>query len=224
MKKNMLTVGLFATSMLLTCNVAQATLINGGFEDPAAGSSLTFPTSIPGWQTTDSAFEVWSGFGGVTAYEGNQHVELNAYIDGTLFQDVAILGVGNELGFEFAHRGRAGTDTMHLEITDLGGDNTYGTSDDTSLFSKNYSTGNSDWAFYTNTGEAPILALGNTTRFAYSAVGGGSVGNFLDAANFGVGINSSGPSSSVPEPTSLALMGVGLFGLAGVRRRSKKNK
>ncbi len=226
MKKNILTVGLFATSMLLTCNVAQASLINGGFEDPAYSSRGWYtPETIPGWETTDRAFELWShDFQGVTAYEGNQHAELNAYIAGTLSQDVVGLSAGDELGFEFAHRGRQGTDTMQLSITDLGIDNTYGTSDDTNLFSKNYSTGNTDWAFYTNTGEESILALGNTTRFAYSAVGGSSIGNFLDAADFGVGVNSPGPSSSVPEPASFALMSIGLFGLTGLRRRRKKNK
>ena len=56
MKKSMITAGLIATSMLLTYNAAQASLINGGFEDPVASSALTFPTSIPGWQTTDRAF------------------------------------------------------------------------------------------------------------------------------------------------------------------------
>ncbi|CAK8716793.1 PEP-CTERM protein-sorting domain-containing protein [Candidatus Electrothrix aarhusensis] len=232
MKKIMLATGLCVITMLSNNNNAQATFINGSFEDPAySDTNWHTPESIPGWQTTDNNFEIWSNsFNGVTSYEGNQHAELNAYIDGTLFQDTDTIAAGMQLGFEFAHRGRAGMDTLLLTITDLGNDNVYGGSDDTKLFSKQYSTGNDAWVLYTNEGDAEILASGNKIRFAYTAVessgGNNSYGNFLDTVNFGVGVGHVPPqpqTSSVPEPTSLFLIGFGLFGLTGLRRHNKKN-
>ena len=57
-----------------------------------------------------------------------------------------------------------------MMITDLGPTTCVGGGDDTVLFSKDYSTGNTAWAFYTSAGEAPISALGNATRFSYQAI------------------------------------------------------
>ena len=61
-------------------------LPNISFEEPdIRQSSFAFVSIIPGWKTSDRAFEIWStGFLGVTAYDGNQFVELNAHEDGVL--------------------------------------------------------------------------------------------------------------------------------------------
>jgi hypothetical protein len=75
------------------------------------------------------------------------------------------------------------------------------------------SDGNTAWGFYTGSG---ITALGNTVRFSFESVnaaGGPTVGNFLDAADFGVGVG------QVPEPATLALLGLGLAGLGFSRRK-----
>lgn len=190
---------------------AQATLINGGFEIPDIGDTATVsqqnPANVPGWQTTDQSIEIWAnGFNGVFAEEGTQFAEINAFISGTLFQEVSGIAAGSEVGFTFLHRGRAGVDVMNLAITDLGLDNLFGTADDTILFSSNYSADNTAWVRNTNEGEDPIISLGNDVRFAYSAVstatGNPSVGNFLDDANFGVGIGAT-PPPSVPEPATI---------------------
>lgn len=221
----------FAATLLLVfattlSGAVQAGLINGSFEDPVFSlgvASVDFPATIPGWQTTDQSFEIWSdGFTGVTSFDGNQHAELNAFINGTLFQDVTSIGAGAQVGFEFAHRGRAGTDTMRLTITDLGVDDLAGGGNDTVLFTDIFSTGNTAWVFYDSASEAPILALGNTLRFAYIAVtsvGGLSFGNFLDAADFGAGV---GGVPGVPEPATWLLLGAGLSGLGFTRRRKKR--
>ncbi len=203
---------------------AKAGFINGGFESPVAGPGTnTYPTTIPGWKTTDSSFEIWgSGFGGVPAYEGIQFAELNAFIAGTLYQDITGISAGARVGFQFAHRGRLGVDTMNFLLTDLGIDGLLGGNDDTVLFTKNYSDGTSAWGFYDASAESAIYSLGNTVRFSYTAVvsvGGPSYGNFLDAADFGEGVGGV-PTNSVPDTAStLALLSVSFLGLAGLRRR-----
>ncbi|HMX14868.1 MAG TPA: PEP-CTERM sorting domain-containing protein [Thauera aminoaromatica] len=216
---------------MAAAGTAHASLINGGFETGTgtpfvadANWALFNESAVPGWETTatDNQIEIWgnnfssvSG-GPVPAYEGRQFAEINATQFATLYQDVFGIATGSVVGFEFAHRGRSGVDTMRMMITDLGLDNLLGGGDDTVLFSKNYSTGNTAWAFYTSAGEAPISALGNATRFSYQAIstanGSPSVGNFIDAADFGVGVQ------AVPEPASIALIALGLAGL-GLRRK-----
>ena len=204
-------------SIATSTSEAQAGLINGGLELPDLGTSPILqqlpPANVPGWQTTDSLIEIWvNGFRGVPAYQGKQFAEINANINGTLFQNVSGIAAGSQVGFTFAHRARQGTDVMALTITDLGSDNLPGGGNDTVLFTKQYSATASAWVQNTSAGEASIIALGNNIRFAYSAISTGSgnisIGNFFDAADFGVGVG-----VTVPEPSTI--LGLGLVTLVG---------
>ncbi len=200
-------------------------LVNGGFEDPDTGSlsSAVFidQSFVPGWKTNAASglIEIWSSnFNGVSAYQGQQHVELNSDQASTLFQDVSGIGAGLTVGFEFAHRARMGTDVMRLTITDLGADNTVGGGNDSVLFTNAYSATTLNWNFNNSVSEAPIVALGNDVRFAYEAVSTGSgdltQGNFIDAASFGVGV-------AIPEPSAAAfLLGLAGLGMCFRRRRT----
>ena len=172
-------------------------LPNPSFEEPEIRkSAFALVSTIPGWKTSDRAFEIWStGFLGVAAYDGDQFVELNAYEDGVLYKESMGIERDAVLEFSFAHRGRNGNDTLKLTITDLGADNAVGGGDDQELFAKQYTTGKDAWAVYNSTTDPAITALGNKIRFAYIAVhatgGKGpdkTEGNFLDAAEFGVGV------------------------------------
>ncbi|MEM9093067.1 MAG: PEP-CTERM sorting domain-containing protein [Cyanobacteria bacterium P01_F01_bin.53] len=162
------------------------------------------------------------------AEEGNYFAELNAHIDGTLFQDVSGVDAGQQMGFSFLHRARRGTDVMNLAITDLGLDNEFGTADDTVLFTKDYAATTAQWETNTSEGEETIMTLGNDIRFAYSAVstgsGNNSIGNFIDEAKFGLAANVTpdAVAKDVPEPASiLALLAFGGLSVGGALRKKQ---
>jgi len=220
------------TTLAAVQSAQATTLINGGFELPDIPGRFNQRQEnlVPGWETsaTDNNIEIWtSGFTGVTAYEGNQFVELNATQSSTVYQDVSGIAAGLDVGFEFAHRARVGTDVMNLTITDLGDDNIFGGGNDTILFTNNYSATTAGWVVNTNEGEAPIITLGNNLRFAYSAVSTGSgnltIGNFIDGASFGLGVGAVNSPSEVPEPASiLGLLAVGALGATSLKLNNNK--
>jgi PEP-CTERM motif len=216
-----LTAGIAFAAAAALCTPANAGLINPGFEygqpvDSEADYNDASVNPAGGWFTTetDHQIEVWgSGWVGVPAYEGNNFVELNANAVGTLYQDTSGIATGNVVGYQFAHRGREGDDTMELDITDV----TTGTT----LFSSQYTDGDTAWGFYS--GQFTVgagVASTDDIRFAYisiSAAGGNPTeGNFLDDADFGIGVG-----TPTPEPATLSLLGTGLFGLTVLRRRKR---
>lgn len=154
----------------------QNLLINGGFEDPNF-SVFKFENdaNVPGWTTTasDHIMEFWpDGMQGISSYEGNQFVELNANMKGTLYQDVATTP-GDLLIWSFAHRGRSGIDDMNFEVGPPNGPyENIG----------RFSDGNTDWGYYNGVYEVPVGQT--TTRFYFSSANSGTVGNFLDDIQF----------------------------------------
>lgn len=214
-------------------NTAQASsLINYSFEEGSSSFvrsghyKIIGQDRVNGWQTTDTGIEIWNdGFLGVNAVEGDYFAEINANRHGSLFQEVTDIAAGQELGFSFMHRARRGTDVMKLDITDLGLDNVFGTDDDTVLFTKDYSATTAGWVLNDSADEDAITTLGNNLRFAYSSVSTGSgsksVGNFLDAAKFGLKSDViGGETQDVPEPG--LLLGLLLFGGAGLRKVARR--
>ncbi len=128
------------------------------------------------WNTTatDRMIEIWgSGFGGVAAYSGNQFAELNANMVSTLFQRFEA-GLGGSVEISFAHRGRAGTDVMSVEIGPEGGPY---------VNLGAFSAGNTHWEYHTLQYKFPLSGSSKyVLRFnSVSAAGGATVGNFLDA-------------------------------------------
>ncbi|MEO0012759.1 MAG: hypothetical protein RLZZ535_1148, partial [Cyanobacteriota bacterium] len=180
-----------------SCEVA---ITNGSFESPALTTTPPTPfqvfqagkiaayneTDVPGWLSfADSYIELWrtGNFLGATAHEGEQFAEINAYVNGSLYQDVATTP-GSVMTWQFAHRGREGMDTMNLKIGSPGAtvaqiNPTTGTT--------SFQTGNNAWVVYQGTYTVPPGQT--TTRFEYQAVatatGDQGVGNFIDAVRFG---------------------------------------
>lgn len=223
MKKFAFTVCCSLLLLINSANVQAGLLLNGSFEAQDIGPSqfLSVDASlVDDWKTTasDNKIEVWNnGFQGVAAYEGKQHVELNANESSTLFQDIAGISSGSLLDFFFAHRARAHWDSnvlpstvfdeMQLTISDV--------LTGSVLFSQNFRTG-LEWQLYS--GNDVATATGNTLRFAYTSIntatGDNTIGNFLDYVGFGTDL------VDVPEPSSIALLALGLMGLS--LRKSRK--
>lgn len=166
-------------------------LVNGGFEEPAVtnasswqlfgdASQTSDPNHVPGWLTTasDHQIEIWkSGMLGVGSDEGGQFAELNANQVSALYQDLAT-EPGTKMYWRLSHRGRAGEDTMALEIGAPGA----------VTEQQRFTDGNLAWGHYHGTYTVPDGQT--TTRFSFksiSAAGGNQgIGNLLDGIFFGV--------------------------------------
>jgi LruC domain-containing protein len=170
-----------------SCTVCETPMTNNLAELPVlpiGRQTIISQNSVPGWQTTatDGKIEIWStGFGGVTAQEGNQFFEINANRPGALYQELC-LEPGSTISWSVWHRGRAGVDVAQVKI---------GGSLATATVEATMTSGTSAWNNYTGTYAIP--ANQTTTLFifeAVSAAGGGSVGNFLD--NFRISCDQDG--------------------------------
>ena len=63
--------------------------------------------NVPGWETTASGnkIEFWAtGHSGVPSQNGNQHMELNANMQGTVFQNIPLNGQGGEFTWSLYYR------------------------------------------------------------------------------------------------------------------------
>jgi hypothetical protein len=157
--------------------------VNGSFENtnPLIGPTnwgLIPVANVAGWQTTpENVIEVWSNnFLGVPAAAGNQFVELNANVPGTLYQSFCLNGAGGTINWAIKHRGRAGTDQAFVK---------FGTTLATALASSPIATmvdGNTAWGSYSGTYAIPVGQTNIVLTFqaGYTATGNASVGNLID--------------------------------------------
>lgn len=183
-----------------------------GIQNPVVPTSpptyRIFPVSgLPGWSTTarDQMVEVWSsGYssqsgGPVPSAPADSHfpnggkyfAELNANVISTLYQTVTLNATG-ALSYSFWHRGRAGTDTMALQIQ------TFVNGAWEQVYYRQIANGQT-WVNYT--GQDVVVGLaGQKFRFNYVSVTGSttSVGNFLDNVAFGLLVTPTALTPSTP--------------------------
>ena len=174
-------------------------IVNGGFSTPdisrpgqnagePKGLIKFFPPSeVTGWKTTDTAFEIWSDGANVgmqfLAPPGyKQWAEVNATKAGTLSQTVSGIGVGNNFGFSFYHRGRQSAtegDVIQVTVVD--------TVTNVTLLDKQFSTTNAAWLQYkvpmgVKQDDHPLLL---SFKAVSSAGGNVGIGNFLTGVVLG---------------------------------------
>jgi hypothetical protein len=161
--------------------------VNGSFENttPLIGTAtwgLIPVANVTGWQTTpENVIEVWStgmngGYGAVPAAAGNQFVELNANVPGTLYQTFCLNGAGGSINWAIKHRGRAGTDVAYVK---------FGTTLATAQASipvATMSDGKSSWGSYSGTYAIPVGQTNIVLAFqaGSTATGNLSIGNLID--------------------------------------------
>lgn len=174
------------TTCAMMCSVAPAhaqlrSLQNSSFElnDPQGPGAPNFEIitngSVVGWDSTTGEIELWdTNFLGVPAFAGNVFAEMNANVNGTLYQNICLIN-GEPIGWTFAHRARSdgpATQTARFQVANSGGTVLQ------TLATQNSTTSNQIWNV--NTGNVIYTGASGLQRVQFNTTNSGSFGNFLD--------------------------------------------
>lgn len=173
-------------ALIMLCSITPAhaqlrSLENPSFElnDPLGPGAPNFEIitngSVVGWDATTGEIELWdSNFNGVPAHEGNVFAEMNANVNGTLFQNICLIN-GEPIGWTFAHRARQGganTQTARFQVANSGGTVLQ------TLATQSSTTANQVWNV--NSGNVTYTGASGFQRVQFNTPDTGSFGNFLD--------------------------------------------
>ena len=185
----------FVLGLVLAASANANLIVNGSFEDNdvAEGTWQYFAADdVNGWD--GSNIEIWDGLHGVASAVGEQHAELNAHPyagEFSIFQNFAtVIGQSYDVSFFYSAR-QSNAESFAYSVGSLMGELT------------DHVVGR--WSQF----QGSFIASSETSQIRFTAITNGTVGNFLD----GVVV-----TASVPEPGSLVLFALGLFGLGFARR------
>jgi hypothetical protein len=177
---------------------------NVGLSNPSGsyGSNATWQlySSIPGWDATQN-IEIWSNDFIVPAYHGNNVLELNAHpgnVNGvfSIFQDFATtIGQTYQLTFAGHRRSANAHESFSVSVGNL--------------FDSIQNQTSGQWNEYSY----QFTAVSTLSTLTFSSIDGGNdtTGNVFDDIRV---------TTSVPEPSTLAILALAIMGL--VTRRVKK--
>ncbi len=163
------------------CNIFTPSnlLCNSDFENYTS-TAIFVNTNIATncWETTatDNKIEIWTT--NPAPYSGTKYIELNATQQSTLFQKIN-LNAGSTLDVSFAHRGRAGIDSVKVMIGLVGGVSTkLGV----------FGTGTTAWKVYNVSYMVPTTGQYSLQFVSQYATPDKTWGNFLDAVSVKTGV------------------------------------
>lgn len=200
-----------ALTLLYSMNSSANLIENGSFEDPGLnpGSWSVFQTGIPGWTVQNGAGIEIQNNTIIDAYDGDQYVELDSHNNSSMWQlvDDLTIGAHYNLSFAYAPRVSSSFDRVSGPTINTNGINVYfGSLGELFNIDGVYTDNQNGWLIFSSS----VVATSEEMYLTFEADGtSDSYGGFIDNVVL------------VPEPSIVALFGLGLIGM-GVATRNRK--
>jgi hypothetical protein len=182
--------------------VANANLIvNDSFEATAqASGTWAIYSDLPGWTGGSAGIELRNNVAGA-AYDGVNYVELDTTMNSLAYQNIATtLGQLYALSFAYSPRENVGASSNGIEV--------FWNGVSEGLYTGSGSNSGNSWVIE----NLIVTGTTSTSNLEFRATGtSDSYGGSLDAVSLDL--------APVPEPATLAFLGLGLAGLAFARRK-----